>query len=445
MSHYFDQKAGSWVIQLQRQSPAGKRLRLTQRVRGTEADAKKLEVKLTIQIEDEVDQLRQQHQQELHRRAAAKTLGLELTSLENTSDSSRPPKLRDFLTGRWAEHSLVAQNATTRRTTRTHVAYILFHLDGERRIDELHEGDVARLRERLILEGPKSFALKRNGRLRRPRVDAFTPLAVNRILATFAAALRLAERERIIDRAPRVDLLPSDDSAPLVPPSDEELKAIIGAADDFREIAPLMPEAIELAAETGMRAGEQFTRTWRFVDFKMGETGAIRIEKQPKVKLVDGKVWTPKHKKARIIPLTPRARELLLAIRESVPHGPDDPVIPSRGGSPYVRLEAAPDKAGSGFFSQVVEVALPGTRVRWHDLRHFFAVRALLKGVPIAVVSSWLGHSDVNLTVKRYGKWASEAREQWRWAKAMGEPTDAVAQRPALGVIEGGREIDLQR
>jgi integrase len=439
MSHY-QEKPGSWVVQVCRSAPDGRKIRRTKRLHGSRTDAKKLDEQMLQEVETELEELRRRHRLEQQRSQAARTLGLDLTALESANDSARPPKLRDFLIGRWAEHAQISQNATTRRTTRSHVAYILYHLDGDRRLDELHEGDVAKLRERLVLEGPKSFTTNRNGQLRKPRVDVFTPLAVNRILATFAAVLRLAERERIIERAPHVALLPSDDSEPLVPPSDEELGAIIAAAKDFRDIAPLMPEAIELAAETGMRAGEQFTRSWRFIDFRMGETGAIRIEKQPKVRLIDGKVWVPKHKKARIIPLTPRARELLLAIREQVPHGPDDPVIPSRGGSPYVRLEAAPDKAGMGYFAEVVSTALPSAKIRWHDLRHYFAVRALLKGVPIAVVSAWLGHSDINLTVKRYGRWAAEAREQWRWAKAMSEPTSAIVQRPALGLIEGGRE-----
>jgi integrase len=201
-----------------------------------------------------------------------------------------------------------------------------------------------------------------------------------------------------------------------------------------------MPEAIELAAETGMRAGEQFALTWHSVDFRMGETGAIRIEKQARAKLISGKPWVPKYRKSRIIPLTPRARELLLWLREQVLSSPDAPVLPSRGGSPYNRLEAAPDKAGKGFFPDVVEAAGLVGKVRWHDLRHYFAVRALLRGVPIAVVSAWLGHSDINLTVKRYGRWAAEAREQWKWAKAMSGPVDAIAQRPALGVLEGGRD-----
>jgi integrase len=444
MSYYLDRKTKTWVVQLQRTLPDGTKRRLCQRVRGKESDAKQLEEQLTAQVDLEMEAAKHADRQAKQRLQAAKTLGLDLTDLGSSNGSAARPTLRGFLTGRWAEHAQVSQNATTRRTTRSHIAYILYHLD-DLPLDELHDGHVARLRERLILEGPKSFTTNRNGQPRKPRVDSFTPVAVNRILATFAAALRLAERERVIDRAPRVDLLPADDSEPLVPPSDEELKAILVAAEDYRPIAPLMPEAIELAAETGMRGGEQFTRTWRFIDFRMGETGAIRIEKQPKAKLIDGKAWTPKHKKARIIPLTPRARELLLALRERVPHGPDDPVIPSRGGSPYVRLEAAPEKAGMGYFGRVVEAALPDAKIRWHDLRHYFAVRALLKGVPIAVVSAWLGHSDINLTVKRYGRWSSTAREQWRWAKAMSEPTDAVAQRPALGLIEGRRDNDLPR
>jgi len=307
-------------------------------------------------------------------------------------------------------------------------------------LDDVDQAAVAKVREGLLLDGPRSFTLNRSGVPRKPRCGSFTPTAVNRILASLAAALNLAEREKFIDRAPRVDLLPRDESDPIVPPTDEQLAQILKAAEDFREIAPLMPEAIELAAETGMRAGEQFTRTWRSIDFSMHDTGAIRIEKEPRAKLVDGTPWRPKHKKMRIIPLTPRAREILLRIREQVPSEPDAPVIPSRGGAPYNRLEAAPDKSGKGFFSDVINAAGLVGHVRWHDLRHYFAVRALLRGVPIAVVSAWLGHSDVNLTVKRYGRWAAEAREQWAWARKMSEPIDAIRPRPPLAVVDGGKE-----
>jgi integrase len=441
MAHYIDPKTDSWVIQVQRTTPKGERLRRCQRLKGSESEARAVEKTIVKELEAELKRLRLEQDVELKRQSAAKVLGISLESRTRPSASAMRPKLSDYLAGRWAEHAKVVQGATTRRTTRSHVGY-LNHYVGNLRLDEIDQAAVAHLREALLRDGPRSFALNRDGQFRKARTNMFTPTAVNRIMSTLSAALRLAKDEGLIDRAPRVDMLPLDESQPIVPPSDTELAAIVKTAADFVEIAPLMAEAIELAAETGMRAGEQFTRTWSSVDFKMGETGAIRVDKQLKVKLVDGKAWTPKHKKWRIIPLTPRAREILLSIRERVPNGADDPIIPSKGGCPYVRLEAAPDKSGVGYFPTVVEAAAIASHVRWHDLRHYFAVRALMRGVPIAVVSAWLGHSDVNLTVKRYGRWASEAREQWAWAKRMAAPVDAIAPRPSLAVLDGGRDVN---
>jgi len=40
-------------------------------------------------------------------------------------------------------------------------------------------------------------------------------------------------------------------------------------------------------------------------------------------------------------------------------------------------------------------------------------VRLLTRGVPITVVSELLGHSNIQLTVKRYGRFASDARVKW--------------------------------
>lgn len=442
MSLYYDVHNQSWVVQNQKRMPGGDLLRSCRRLRGPKTETARAAKQLDSQMKAELQAEHQRRASELSRERAkveaAELLGMNLNAM-NKLDSGRRSTLRDFLTTRWAEHSNVTQNGTTRRTTRSHVGYLSFYA-GDVPLADVDDATVAKLREGLWRDGPRAFTLNKDGTPRRARSSSFTPTSVNRILATLAAALNLAEREKLIDRAPRVDLLPRDESEALVPPTEDELKAILVAAEQFREIAPLMPEAIELAAETGMRAGEQFALTWRSVDFAMGDTGGIRIEKQPRAKLVSGKPWVPKHRKFRIIPLTPRALELLVDLRKRVPNGPSDLVIPSRGGSPYNRLEAAPDKAGKGYFPEVVETAELSGNVRWHDLRHYFAVRALMRGVPIAVVSAWLGHSDINLTVKRYGRFSAESREQWKWAAAMSGPIDAIAQRPALGILEGGRD-----
>ena len=59
---------------------------------------------------------------------------------------------------------------------------------------------------------------------------------------------------------------------------------------------------------------------------------------------------------------------------------------------------------------------------RMRDKRHYFAVQNLMRGVPMTVVSAWMGHSSIELTVKRYGRWAHEAKEQWHWASLRAKP-----------------------
>ena len=92
---------------------------------------------------------------------------------------------------------------------------------------------------------------------------------------------------------------------------------------------------------------------------------------------------------------------------------PDEPVFPSRGGCPYVRMDGAGPGAGTGWFPAAVDAAGLKGRVTFHGLRHLFAVRLLTRGVPITVASELLGHSHIEITVKRYGRFASDARVKW--------------------------------
>jgi hypothetical protein len=48
-----------------------------------------------------------------------------------------------------------------------------------------------------------------------------------------------------------------------------------------------------------------------------------------------------------------------------------------------------------------------------------------------------MGHSDIGLTVKRYGSFAADSREQWTWAALRAEPVEQVASRGAgLRVVQ---------
>jgi integrase len=76
-------------------------------------------------------------------------------------------------------------------------------------------------------------------------------------------------------------------------------------------------------------------------------------------------------------------------------------------------MDRAPEAAGKGYFADAVEAAGLKRKVTFHGLRHLFAVRLLTRGVAITVVSEILGHSDINLTVKRYGRFGSDASVKW--------------------------------
>jgi integrase len=143
-----------------------------------------------------------------------------------------------------------------------------------------------------------------------------------------------------------------------------------------------------------------------------------------------GQTWKPKNKRWRSIPFTPRGREVLEALRTHFTNErPDDLVIPNKAGLPYIRLDVGPMKGGgAGVWDRLREVAgVEGVAMR--DLRHYFAVANLTRGVPITMVSAWMGHSSIELTVKRYGRWAAEAKEQWAWAALRAIPTEEIAQR----------------
>lgn len=416
-------KKGDWLVQVQRGG-----LRATRRGKGGEPAAKKAEAAALAELE-----------QRLRRREAALVLGLDPVEKEEPETASaKLPTLAEYLTTRWASHARLVQNDTTIRTTATHVRYITYYL-GDLPLDRIAVGDVNRMIEAMHANGPLSFRLRQDGKPRQRRSSTFTPTAINRILGTLKAALNLAVAEGLIPSAPRVKLLPRDDSRAIVPPTDTEFEAILEASRQFAEVAPHFPEVIQIAAETGLRLSELFNLTWGSVDFSLGDTGALRIEEQQRTRIVGGKPWKPKHLKFRVVPLTPSLRALLDDLRKRVPSAPDDQVIPNRGGCPYVRIEHAPDRAGKGWWYDVLTACGLCGKVRFHNLRHRFAVSCLQRGIPIAVVSAWLGHSDVNLTVKRYGRWSSEAREQWEWIKKLDKPIDAVAKGPWLSVVEGGR------
>ena len=65
--------------------------------------------------------------------------------------------------------------------------------------------------------------------------------------------------------------------------------------------------------------------------------------------------------------------------------------------------------------------------IRFHDLRHTYASLLLSKGEPVLHVSSQLGHSNPEYTMKQYAHWIPNESQR-----------EAVNRLPSLGVAAGG-------
>jgi integrase len=121
------------------------------------------------------------------------------------------------------------------------------------------------------------------------------PASINRELATLRKALRLAQEWRVIDRVPRIRLLPGERTREFVLSREQERIYLEFAPQPLRDSAILM-------LDTGLRVGEVLALEWRDVAFPSvpgAPHGFLSIRK--------GKTANAR----RVIPITGRVRSML--------------------------------------------------------------------------------------------------------------------------------------
>ena len=77
-------------------------------------------------------------------------------------------------------------------------------------------------------------------------------------------------------------------------------------------------------------------------------------------------------------------------------------------------------------------LGLPHHRV--HDARHFYAIRAVRAGTPYELVARQLGHADVQMVARVYGRYALRSDERDRWERIAAEQDEKVQQ---MGTVVG--------
>lgn len=172
--------------------------------------------------------------------------------------------------------------------------------------------------------------------------------------------------------------------------------------------------AIELSLYTGMREGEILGLSWGQIDYKRGVIHVNRQLTYNRGNTRERFIKTPKRDEIRDVPLTPAAIDLLKDQKQAIDamrDGAGDQwierglVFPAPNGdfasrqTLYCNFKKLADQAG-----------IP--KLRFHDLRHAYAMLALTSGVDVSTVQRTLGHATPDFTLRVYAYVTDSARRE---------------------------------
>lgn len=231
------------------------------------------------------------------------------------------------------------------------------------------------------------------------------PSAINRDLTTLRSVLSKAVVWHVIDQHPLQDLRPlkvdnhgsirylsEDEEAQLwetLLVRDLRIKTARDSGNVWRRQRgyPEMPTMdgqaygdhltpmVLLSLNTGLRRGELFSLRWEDVSFPM-KTLTVRGE-------------TAKSGQTRHIPLNREALNVLKAWCQQAPEA--EFVFPGKKGRQFDNTR----KSWDGVLK-----AAGIHNFRWHDMRHTFASKLVMAGVPLNTVRDLLGHTTPTMTLR---------------------------------------------
>jgi integrase len=224
------------------------------------------------------------------------------------------------------------------------------------------------------------------------------PRTIQKIVRTLSAAMTFATKEGLISENPTKYVS--------LPKLVKRQPPLIGAQQAQRILAVVTDTDLEVAATlalaAGLREAECCGLRWSDCDL---ERGILHVRQTAQTIRHRGiQFSTPKSGQERAVPMTPPLPDVLLRARKRqlerrVSLGAawnDHDLVDDRGdGRPRSSegLSAAWKRFADGH-------DLSG--LWFHDLRHGCATLALAAGVPIKVVSEWLGHSSTQITLDLY-------------------------------------------
>jgi integrase len=205
----------------------------------------------------------------------------------------------------------------------------------------------------------------------KPRTDA----SVNREMALISHMLNKAVEWGLLENSPFKKgkrLMFKENNHRLRFLTETEIEALLKACDDLKTYTPYLTPIVETALLTGMRRGELLSLKWEQI-----RNGFIYLTET-------------KSGKGRQIPINDRLAEVFREVRRG-----------NQLKSPHVFC----DSQGRRFLEVKRSFTSACRRAgiedfRFHDLRHTFASRLVMKGASLKAVQELLGHADMKMTMR---------------------------------------------
>ena len=226
--------------------------------------------------------------------------------------------------------------------------------------------------------------------------NAYSLSTIKKQMLLVSAAVRFAYEQRLIDFDPCASVkTPSKsrikvDTKEVVAFTTEEQEKLRTVLNQHRHNAYY---AMELMLETGMRVGEALALSWKDINF---EKKSIRIHATMVNPANQKECYVQEGAKSetsnRIIPISPRAMEILQKLRD---YSREEWVFSGPRGKrlSYENLRQQCKKV-----CEEAKVPYYGLHV-W---RHTFATNLYYKGVDVKILSKLLGHANTTITYNIY-------------------------------------------
>jgi integrase len=270
------------------------------------------------------------------------------------------PTLKEFA-GRFIEGYAVAnrQKPSGIAAKQTILDVHLVPALGTKRLDEITNEDIQRLKHRLKGRAPKT---------------------VNNVLTVLSVLLKKAVEWGVMHQMPCTIRLLKVQKPSMGFYDFDEYESLIEAAKDSGSVPHVV---VLLGGDAGLRCGEMIGLEWTDVDFAKRQLCVQRSEWR-------GHVNTPKGGRLRYVPMTVR---LATALREHR-HLKSARVLCADDGSPLTQ-----DTVGDHVrrAARRANVSVSGA----HRLRHTFCSHLAMRGAPARAIQELAGHQDP-MTTQRY-------------------------------------------